>query len=185
MKKIILIMTIASMLVGCNANKQLARHEAKCYKWGVCKPISDSTATDNSDSTIFGDSTGYAADTLPSKEFLLTMILRCDSDFNVVYGENMQLKAKGIDIDTLYISNDTLKVKVTVPEKVYLIPTHYKFLQHYSRNNTTSNNTVQVAVPRELKWWERYAMFTGWIVWILIIITIIIYVRRLVKKFII
>ena len=158
-KSVVLTALILLVALSCNTHKKQLRHEAKCYKWGVCRPVKDSIVIRD---TLRGDTV-----ILDDSEMWLNMLFECDS-LNQVKISELQQKIVGNDIKVGFDSN-RLVVHVDRPSDTLIryVPVRGKYEGHSDER-----------VTNELTLFQQILFWSGVVFWLFLIIFVVLKVRK-------
>lgn len=161
-KPIVLGAFLCLLALSCTSVKKQLRHEAKCLKWGVCKPVKDSIVirdTLRSDTVILDDS-----------EMWLNMLFECDST-NQVKISQLQQKIIGSNIQVGFDTN-RLVVYVTRPNDTIV---------RYVKERATSETRTINTVTNELTRFQNFLFWSGVAFWLLLTIFALVKVIKIIR----
>ena len=162
-KSIVLGAFLCVLILSCTSQRKQLRHEAKCLKWGVCKPVKDSLVvrdTLRADTVILDDS-----------EMWLNMLFECDS-LNQVKIAELQQKVIGNDINVGFDSN-RLVVYVNRPNDTIV---------RYVREREKAETKTVTVTTNKLTQFQQILFWSGVFFWILFIIFVVVKVRGIFRK---
>ncbi len=161
-KSIILGAFLCVLMLSCTSQRKQLRHEAKCLKWGVCKPVKDSL--------IISDTLRADTIILDDSEIWLNMLFECDS-LNQVKIAELQQKVVGNDIKVGFDSN-RLVVYVNRGDTIV----RYTPVRERSETKTVTVTTNKLTQFQKLLIWSGVAF------WILFIIFVVVKIWGIFRK---
>ena len=153
---IALLALYAIVITGCSP----AYKSAKCYKWGVCKAVKDSTHI------VIKDSTYYIPQvyTVDGDSAYVFAWMECDSSRQVVIRESEVMSGRYIQLRK-EIDGGKYKVYVRLPQRVDTV--RVKVTDHSS---TSTSTQVQQTKVNELTAWQAFRLRAFW--WMLAVILV-------------
>ena len=150
--------------VSCQSQRKQLRHEAKCYKWGVCKQAKDST--------VIIESVRIDTVVTDNSEFYSNILFNCDSLGNVYIRQIDSLNTENANV-RLQLKDNKMIVYVQKPAQAKPCPPATTRIEYREKVVEKTTNI--------LTGWQNFLRWSGLIMWGWVLLIIIYIVLRAIK----